>query len=474
MYSATFRSRRSLVQPGLIFCAFALGTIVTLAFPRVVLGSLAAGVSIALGVMFPVGALCLYTASLFFFQVSFLTDIPVAVPTAAGLFLISAAILHRLITRSPLMVRSRLPRMLALLSLVFLVGALIQHGWFASHPRGLFTYFALCGSAIAVSLVLNSGTIAWTVAKIFVAGSNLISLLAIYETWTGHYNAAGLFEGQEDRAYGLADPNYTAALIVTLLPFVVALFLCARTWVAKLWAGLSLAGGCLAITMTASRGGIIGTFLTALAVFALVASKKTVGPSGPQSKRPGFTGSRLRALPLLLAVLAIASVLAPGVLWDRLSTYDNWSNPHKEGRLRIWSSYLGQWKESPWWGRGPGYVEDEVTIYHNTPLQFLVETGVFGLLIFVVVNVTAFVEVLRARTRFAEQGRSDLAILCGAIAAALVGFHSTAFFLTSGTHKELWFLLGLTAAMHNLSLRPHGERHFLDADVVSQASYRAG
>jgi O-antigen ligase len=453
MYSIELGANKHSVQPTLVFSAFVLGTVLTLTFPLAILGSLAAGASIMFGIMFPVVALCLYTASLFLFQVSFLKDIPVAVPTAAGLFLISAALLHRLVTRSSLTVRSRVPKMLALLSCVFLVGALVQHKWFASHPRGLFTYLALCASAIAVSIVLQNGTTAWATVRIFVVGLNLISVLAIYETWTGHYNAAGLFVGQDDRAYGLADPNYTAALIVTLLPFVVALFLCARTLVTRIWSGLSFGSACLAVAMTASRGGIIGGLLTALAVFALVSSKRKCGKPQIQSGRPQpiFALGRLRVLTLLLSGLAIAAVLAPNVLWDRLSTYDNWSDPHREGRLRIWGDYLGQWRESPWWGQGPGYIEDEDTIYHNTPLQFLVETGVFGFLAFLAVNVVAFWELLKARGRFAEQGRNDLSILCGAIAASLIGFHSTAFFLTSATHKELWFLLGLSAALHNLS-----------------------
>jgi O-antigen ligase len=454
MYSVELRANKPFVHhPGLVLCAFIVGTFLTLTVPQVILGSLAAGISIVFGVMFPVIALCLYAASLFFFQVSFLGDIPVAVPTVAGLLLISAALLHRLVTRSSLAVRSRVPSMLAIVSLVFLVGALTQHEWFASHPRGLVTYFALCASALAVSLVLQSGTIAWAVVRIFVAGINLISVLAIYETWTGHYNAAGLFAGQDDRAYGLADPNYTAALIVTLLPFVVALFLCARTLATRIWSGLSLAAACLGIAMTASRGGIIGVLLTVLAMFALVSSKRKFREAQIPPIRARRSG-RLRVLALLLAGLGIAAVFAPALLWDRLATYDDWSNPHKEGRLRIWSDYLGQWTESPWWGQGPGYIEDRETIYHNTPLQFLVETGVIGFLAFLVLNVTAFWELLNSRSRFAEQGRNDLSILCGAIAASLIGFHSTAFFLTSATHKELWFLLGLAAAMNNLSSAP--------------------
>ena len=120
--------------------------------------------------------------------------------------------------------------------------------------------------------------------------------------------------------------------------------------------------------------------------------------------------------------------------------------------MRIWADYLGQLQESPWWGHGPGYVEEKEELYHNTPLQILFECGVVGFISFAVVNGAAFVETTRARKRFAQQGNHDLTILSGATAASLIGFHSTAFFLTSATHKELWFLIGFAAALHHLSL----------------------
>jgi O-antigen ligase len=149
--------------------------------------------------------------------------------------------------------------------------------------------------------------------------------------------------------------------------------------------------------------------------------------------------------------LGVATWLAPTVLWDRLSSTDNWTDPRKEARLRIWDDYFGQLRASPWWGHGPGYVDEKEEIYHNSLLQVLFECGVVGFIAFAVVNGAAFVETARARKRFAQQGHHDLAILSGATAASLIGFHSTAFFLTSATHKELWFLIGFAAALHHLS-----------------------
>jgi O-antigen ligase len=445
---------KSRVHWTLVFSALVLATIATFAFPVLASFGFVVALTILFGVVFPAWTLFLYTASLFLFQVPLFASLPVAIPTAAGLLFIAVAFLHRLIMRSCLRLRSILPSLLVMLAIVFLFAALTQPEWTASHPRGIGTYLALCTSAIAVGLVMQRGQTAWVVVKIFVGGTNVISAIAIYETWTGHYNPLGLFEGRDERAYGLADPNYTAALLVTLIPLLVALFLCGRSLITRAWAALSIALVCLTIAMTASRGGVLGMILTGCATFALVSSKqrrRQFGSNIVETNRRFSTG-RLSVFAALLVGLAVAAWLAPTVVWDRFSSSDNWTDPRKEARLRIWADYLGQVRESPWWGHGPGYVEEKEELYHNTLLQVLFECGVVGFIAFAVVNGAAFAETVRARKRFAQQGRHELAVLSGATAASLIGFHSTAFFLTSATHKELWFLIGFAASLHHLSL----------------------
>jgi O-antigen ligase len=438
----------------LVFSAFVVVTVMFFSFPVPTFFGLVVPLAVLFGLTFPTCTLFLYAASLFLFQVPLFTSLPVAIPTAAGLLFIGAAFLHHFIMRSSLRLRSIVPGLLVMLGIVFLVAALTQPKWLASHPRGIGTYLALCTSAIAVGLVMRRGQTAWVVVKIFVVGTNVISAIAIYETWTGHYNTLGLFEGRDERAYGLADPNYSAALLVTLFPLLVALFLCGRSLVIRVWAALSIVLTCLTIAMTASRGGVLGMIITGGATFALVSStqRRTKSSSKVAGMNRRDSPARLRVVVALLLGLGVAAWLAPTVLWDRLSSSDNWTDPRKEARLRIWEDYLGQLRESPWWGHGPGYVEEKEELYHNTPLQVLFECGVVGFIAFEVVNGAAFVETARARKRFAQQGHDDLAILSGATAASLIGFHSTAFFLTSATHKELWFLIGFAAALHHLSL----------------------
>lgn len=437
----------------LVFSGFLIATAIAFSIPTPATLGLGTALAIAFAVLLPAWTLYFYAASLFLFHVPLFTVLPVAVPTAAGFFFIASAFLQRLMTRSRLHIRSVVPRLLGVMVLIVLVSALTNPDWFDSHPRGVTTYLALFASAVAIGLLIRKEKEAWIVANIFVFGANLISAVAIYETWTGHYNVIGLFEGESDRAYALADPNYTAALLVTLAPFLVAMFVCGRSPLTRLWASVSLALACLTIAMTASRGGVIGIVLTGVAIFVLVSSRRGRNSSLDNSRvtlRRSSPG-RLRVLIVLVLGLGAAAALAPTIMWDRLARYEDWSDPHKESRLRLWDEYLGEWRGSPWWGHGPSYVEEGQELYHNTPLQILIEFGAFGLLTFLAVNASAFREALRARKRYAQKGGSEMAILSGATAAALIGFHTTAFFLTSGSHKELWFLIGFAAALHHLS-----------------------
>lgn len=311
----------------------------------------------------------------------------------------------------------------------------------------------LFATTLAAAYELREPIRARRVSWIFCAGSAVVSLEAIYEGWTGHYNVVGLFPSFDARAYGLADPNFTAAFLVTMLPFAVAGFVGAQRTQTKVMMvgliGLTLIG----LTLTASRGGILGCIVTLGACFLFLPLKRTTtGSDRPLITLLGGTWGRAGLLAVVLTGAGFAAYLAPQNMWDRLSTVeDEFSKPKRDDRMEIWRDYLERWRESPWVGKGAGYLEERWMEPHNTPLQNLVEVGIPGLAGFLLLNALAFWESLAASRRFAMQGTTGLSTLSGAVAASLVGFHFTGFFLTSATHKELWFLIGFAAALCHVS-----------------------
>jgi O-antigen ligase len=450
-HSTTSRANR--VKIPLAGLGLLLATFLTFAFSLPLLVGASVALGVILAIMFPEWALYLYAASLFLFQVPALEGTTISIPTITGALFLAVACFHRLRNPEKATTGWRILVLIGIISVMYLAAALLNLDWTFAHPRGTCTYMALFAVTLAAAYELRNPARAWRVSWIFCAGSGLVAIEAIYENWTGHYNLVGLFPGQEARAYGLADPNYTAAFLVTLLPFMVAHFVRTQhTYVKTLMAALttlSLVG----LAMTASRGGAAGCILVIVAVMLFVPFKKkrASGGDGSLDGLLRFAWGRAGLLALLLCTTGIAAYLAPQNLWDRLSTMDELSDTRKEDRLRIWQDYLDRWRESPWVGKGAGFLEERDMEPHNTPLQNLVEVGVLGSVGFLLLNAFAVWEALTASRRFALQGTTDMAALSGAVAAALVGFHSTGFFLTSAKHKELWFLIGFAAALSHVS-----------------------
>jgi O-antigen ligase len=451
----TRKERSNYAGPKLILASSALAFVSFLAFvfPAPALIAVAAAMAVLFAIWFPDWALYIYAASLFLFQVPASGGLTISVPTiTAGLF-ITAACLRRMRSREKTATGSWIPLLLGIISVFYLMLALLNRDWTLSHPQMALTYFALFATTLAAAYELREPLRAWRVSWIFCAVSAAASLEAIYEGWTGHYNVVGLFQSYDLRSYGLADPNFTAAFLVTMLPFAVAGFVAAQRKPIKVimvgLIGLTLVG----LTMTASRGGILGCLVTLGACFLFLPLKLTTA-NGDRPLASSLMGTWGRAglLAVVLTSAGLAAYLAPQNMWDRLSTVeDEFSKPKRDDRMEIWRDYLERWRESPWVGKGAGYLEERWMEPHNTPLQNLVEVGILGLAGFLLLNAFAFWESLAASRWFALQGATDLAALSGAVAASLVGFHVTGFFLTSATHKELWFLIGFSAALRHVS-----------------------
>jgi O-antigen ligase len=448
---------------GLVGAGLIAASLLAFRFPFPALICVLAVIGLAVAVRSPSYVLFLYAGtSILFFQASLASGVAISAPFAAGALFVVATVLHVLVTRSPGRLHSFLPGALLVLAIALTFNALAKIEWTRSHPRGLITLWALCAATFCVPQVLRDPKSAWRLGTVLVLGATAISLVGVYESATGQYNLFGFFSGSpEGRAYGLADPNYTAAMLVTLFPFLVAHFVCAGSALARALAVWGIALSLVALAATASRGGMVGLVVTILAILLLVSPKRGTESSDHQFPRiRAWIPRRMVLIPVLAVCFGVAVSFAPGLLWERLSTLQDWSHPEEVqgSRVGLWFDYVERWRESPWWGHGPGYLDpaligQSTQFPHNTPLEVLVEVGLIGFVPFLLLNGVAFAEALKARKRFGQRGEYRLSTLSGAVAASLIGFHSTAFFLTSFAHKELWLLLGFAAALHSLSWR---------------------
>lgn len=253
------------------------------------------------------------------------------------------------------------------------------------------------------------------------------------------------------------NPNFLSEYLILLIPLVVGRLL--GTWrreapttrrdplVRQGWAWrafylVTLVAMVAAEFLTYTRGGWLG-LATALAVFVLL-----VNP---------------RYLLVLAAAGAAAAVVVPGVL-ERLTGLLNFAEGSGAFRLNLYRAAIIMWSRSPWLGVGAGnYLEvypDIIRDYplldqgfatyssHNAFLTVAAETGVFGLLAFLVIVLLAL-RVAFSGWRHAGHPVDRLLFLgggCGMVAFLVQSLSNITFF-----HPRVvlyyWLLLAVLLAL---------------------------
>lgn len=413
---------------------------------------LVAGLSatLALGLRFPLATLFVYASSGFLAYVPVFGNVKMGVPAVTGALFLLTTGYHYLSAPQSADRRSAMIPWLTMFVASCVLSSVFNFRALVSDPRGLATFVALALTTVAAMRLLTQPGTIWKVGMILAVGAVMVAALTCYQSVTGSYNTMGLFVSGDDRAYGVADPNYTAAILVTMFPLLFAAMVTSRGALKVAFAaGLALLLS--AIGMTASRGGFLGMVLTGLACLFFVPTSESRGAAGTLLKRAGVGV-------VLAALMGGALAVSPDALWTRLSTLEDQKKVDNESRLELWSFYGKQWQESPWLGYGPGYLDPDsadgrMNIPHSTPMQFLLEVGVIGFTAYVGLSLCLLVELWSARNAFRRVHETRMAAFAGALMATFVGFHFTAFFLNRDNDKQFWLLLGVSAATVALSRR---------------------
>jgi O-antigen ligase len=180
---------------------------------------------------------------------------------------------------------------------------------------------------------------------------------------------------------------------------------------------------------------------------------------------------RKRILGLLLIVGAVVAVLLatqPGAL-SRITNFGGGSS----GRGDLWRVALDVFHNHPFAGVGAGnfqaveahfvlrpgaisriqYLTDVPHLVHNTYLQLLAETGVVGLIGFLVVVAGSLRASWRAVKRFEVRGQLEYADLARAVLLGTVGMLVALFFISDGDDVRLWVLLAMGPALLTIAGR---------------------
>lgn len=287
-----------------------------------------------------------------------------------------------------------------------------------------------------------------TVAGILTACTVPVALTAIqhYRTGTFMQNAPGRIAGYGGS--GLAgNPNDLALLLSITLPITAALAGLARRPTARLAAVAAMLVNVGAIVATFSRSGFI--VLIVIATLYLWRSIRR--------------GHVLLGVGVLVGALALPFVAPEGYL-DRLSTMGDIETDTTNSAQNRWRDTVVATQfaiDHPVLGAGAGM--DYLALndargaawlsVHNAYLNYAVDLGLPGLVLFLCVFGTALTGVARVeRQRLRHDSTDGLGRMASAVRISLIAFAVAAFFYPIAYHAYFYLLGGLAVAIQRIDL----------------------
>ncbi len=221
-----------------------------------------------------------------------------------------------------------------------------------------------------------------------------------------------MFEDIKMRIYStLENPNVLGEFILLTLPISISLMWTRKQWLSKIFYAFTSATMAVALVLTFSRGCWIGIMFSAAIFITFVAGK--------------FWGLALAALPFIPIVL-------PESIINRFMSIGDMKDSSTSYRVYIWMGTLLMLKDFWLTGIGPG-SEAFTQVYpfysyssivaphaHNLFLQIMVESGIVGILLFLLL-IFIFIKKLICGYQYGGKGKSTSVIIVG-IASAVLGF----------------------------------------------------
>jgi probable O-glycosylation ligase (exosortase A-associated) len=309
-------------------------------------------------------------------------------------------------------------------------------------------------SVFAWALTLCSIPIAATGLMHYQSGAFVTSHRAVVQRIAGYMGGSGL----------AGNPNDLALILNLLIPVTGALMLLTRNVFLKALAALTMMLSVVTVVVTFSRAGFIALATIVLLSFIALIKRRSAGA----------------AIAIFVAALAVPPMLPPGYI-TRLSTItDIEADPtgSAQGRLSDFNVALDVIARNPVTGVGLG--QDILALneqrgpawrsVHNVYLEYAVDLGLPGLVLFVALLIACFRTAQRVRSRVArEPALNDLAVLAGGVQISLFAFAVEAFFHPIAYQFYFFCIGGLAVALKN-TCRTELETARLAAELEHVAS----
>ncbi len=285
-------------------------------------------------------------------------------------------------------------------------------------------YFVFVGFYFVIINTVKTKEQLYGLFRLFVISGALVALYGVMQyafgwTTTNAWIDEEMFEDATMRVYStLGNPNVLGEYLLLALP-VAAVYMLKDKWkeLSKYAYGAMFLVLALCLVLTQSRGCWIG-FMLSVVIFVTFYEGKVWG-----------------LIPLVLCILPF---VVPQTIVDRLLSVGNMEDSSTSYRVYIWMGTLGMMKH--YWLGGIGMGEAAYSqVYpffsynaiiaphsHNTFLQLLVEAGISGLLIFIIMQVV-FMKKMSVVYRNGDKKSTD-SMLALALASGVVGFLAQSMF----------------------------------------------
>ncbi len=352
------------------------------------------------------------------------------VPTFACLALVGIAFISYLIYRIFVCNESikvdSFAFMLCMLLLVFGICAITSLAPKAS-LKIYMVYLPFIAFVFLTIRALNTKDKISTAITVFVTAGLLVSLYGIYQQFFGDNLGHAwlddeMFEDITVRVYStLENPNVLGEYLLLVLPLCAGMMWSSKKLLSKLYFGGVFCVSALCMIFTQSRGCWLGLILAA-AVFIVLVDK--------------------RFILLGIAALFVLPFVLPESIITRFTSIGNLSDSSSSYRMYIWLGTINMLKD--FWLYGIGLGSDAYNqVYpfysysniiaphaHNLYLQIICETGIAGLLIFVLF---IFITLKKIYLGYISDKKGMYGIICASVIAGLLGF------LLQGMFDYVWY-----------------------------------
>lgn len=317
--------------------------------------------------------------------------------------------------------------------------------WKGNSLNQFISFLKIYTSFILIINLVKSEKRLMNIIWIMILSGLTIGIIAIVNYLTGVNLVASRVKGFTGGMF--QNPNDLALCFVMLIPYAYFLFLKDRKFLAKATGGLSFIIFLLGAIFTKSRGGAIGLFGVIILLFLKSRSK-------------------IKAIVGVALFIFLFFSFAPAEYIERIKNIPtaNKEDENTISRLDAWKAGIAMMKNRPL-GVGLGNFGEGFVKYrppdaidfpgtrraaHNVFIQVGAEIGFIGLLVFILLILSAMKSLSRSKRiliKLKDRDANYMAYLADATLVSFMGFLICAFFLSQAFNWFLYYFIAFSVVL---------------------------